>query len=103
MAAELSKRHGWIDEDIVTRTKALLEAAALPTTLYNPHVTPSAEYDKLRKALSKSSFINLMSMDKKVANGQLSLVLLEGCLGKCVITNKFNTDLLDEVVSEYTS
>jgi 3-dehydroquinate synthetase len=42
-----------------------------------------------------------MAMDKKVANGQLNLVLLQGELGKCVITNKFDAIKLDEVVSEY--
>ena len=46
-------------------------------------------------------FIDLMSMDKKVANGQLSLILLEGQLGTSVITNKFDAAALKEVVWMY--
>ena len=42
-----------------------------------------------------------MSMDKKVANGQLSLILLEGPLGSSVITNKFDAVALKEVVAAY--
>ena len=42
-----------------------------------------------------------MSMDKKVANGQLSLILLEGKLGTSIITNQFDADALKEVVSTY--
>ena len=103
MAAELSSRHGWIDRSIVERTETLLCAAGLPTTLHNPHTTPSAQYTKLLKGLDSRYFIDLMSMDKKVANGQLSLVMLQGPLGSSVVTNKFDVSLLEQVVSEYTT
>lgn len=101
MAAELSVQHGWIDEDIARRTKALLEKANLPTTLYNPHTEHTEEYNKMMKALTKVHFINLMSMDKKVADGKLSLVMLKGKLGDCLITNEFDAQKLEKVVEDY--
>jgi 3-dehydroquinate synthase len=44
-----------------------------------------------------------MSHDKKVANGALSLVLLRGPLGGCVVTNDFEWSKLEEVVEKYVS
>jgi len=95
MAAELSARHGWVRPDIVTRTRKLLQSAGVPTTLMNEYAP------KIEKKLTVDAFIDLMSMDKKVANGQLSLVLLQGELGSCVITNEFKPDLLRQVVQEF--
>ena len=55
----------------------------------------------LTYSLKGEKFIDLMSMDKKVANGQLSLILLEGQLGSSIITNKFDAAALKEVVAAY--
>jgi len=41
------------------------------------------------------------TMDKKVADGQLSLVLLEKELGGCTITSKFNPVLMASIVEKY--
>lgn len=101
MAADLSVLHGWIDEDISKRTKALLEKADLPTSLHNPHTEYTEDYNKMREGLTKARFIELMSMDKKVADGKLSLVMLRGKLGECLITNEFDAQKLDKVVADY--
>ena len=103
MAADLSVLHGWIDEDVATRTKALLEKANLPTCLDNPHTARTDDYNEMREGLTKAHFIELMSMDKKVADGKLSLVMLKGKLGNCIITNEFDANKLDEVVTDYVS
>lgn len=104
MAADMSHRLGWIDKSILDRTEKLIVKAGLPTSLLNSFSEKelgSKEYLQRRKDLTKEKFIDLMAMDKKVANGQLNLVLLQGELGKCVITNKFDTNKLSEVVKDY--
>ena len=101
MAADLSVLHGWIDEDIAERTRALLQKANLPTSLHNVHTKNTEENRKMRNRLTKAHFIQLMSMDKKVADGKLSLVMLKGKLGDCIITDEFDTQKLDKVVAEY--
>ena len=103
MAADLSVLHGWIDEDIAERTRALLQKANLPTSLHNVHTKNTEENRKMRNRLTKAHFIQLMSMDKKVADGKLSLVMLKGKLGDCIITDEFDTHKLDRVVAEYVS
>ena len=103
MAADLSVLHGWIDEDIAERTRALLQKANLPTSLHNVHTKNTEENRKMRNRLTKAHFIQLMSMDKKVADGKLSLVMLKGKLGDCIITDEFDTQKLDKVVAEYVS
>ena len=66
MAAELSRRLGWIDAAAVARLEALLERARLP--VWGP-----------RFGVERS--VELMSHDKKVEAGKLRLVLLRalGC------------------------
>jgi len=104
MAAEMSTAIGLIDKDILTRTKELTVKAGLPTTLRNT----AAEADigiethkKLVDELTCEKFLDLMSVDKKVADGQLSLVLLKGPLGTSIITDKFNPVDLRKVVLSY--
>jgi len=45
-----------------------------------------------------------MSLDKKVANGQLRLILLKGELGGCLFTGDFDekamVDTIDDFVAE---
>merc|ERR1711871_1335821 len=100
MAAELSEKHGWIDSSVVTRTKAILQSAGLPITLNNIFIDSTSEYDSRLKELSAEKFIDFMSMDKKVADGQLSLVVLKGQLGNCAITDAFEVGKLRSVVEE---
>ena len=66
LAAELSRRLGWIDAAAVARIEALLERARLP--VWGPR-------------LGVERYVELMSHDKKVEAGKLRLVLLRalGC------------------------
>lgn len=106
MAAELSQRQGWIDAGLAERLLVLTRRARLPFTLSNPHAEAElgpAEYAARLQALPAAKFLDLMSMDKKVADGQLSLVLLEGELGRSVVSSKFDVARLTEVVRRYCS
>ena len=66
MAAELSRRLGWIDAAAVARIEALFERARLP--VWGPR-------------MGVERYVELMSHDKKVEAGKLRLVLLReiGC------------------------
>jgi len=69
MAAELSRRIGWLSQADVARTAALLRRAGLPVR---------------GPVLGADRYMALMALDKKVASGKLRLILLEA-LGKGVI------------------
>jgi 3-dehydroquinate synthase len=84
MAADLSARCGWIDADDVARTRRLIEAAGLPV---------QAPAD-----MSPDQFVALMSVDKKVLDGRLRLVLLHA-IGDAVVTDEFDTALLHQTLS----
>ena len=105
MAADMSLRQGWISESVKSRTHELMKKAILPTSLLNEvaEAEGGEEYDSMRKRLTTEAFLDIMSVDKKVADGRLSLVLLQGELGGCVITNKFDADILRSVVDDYCS
>jgi 3-dehydroquinate synthase len=70
MAADLSHRLGWIASDDVKRIQQLLRRVGLPVA--GPE-------------LGADRYLELMRHDKKVADGQLRLVLLQG-IGKAVVT-----------------
>lgn len=78
MAADLSQRMGWLSADEVKRTRALLAAANLPLD------APKLGVDK---------YIDLMQLDKKVADGKIRLVLQQG-IGKSVITSDYDAQKL---------
>jgi 3-dehydroquinate synthase len=78
MAAHLSKLMGWLKDTEFNRIIKLLKEAKLPT-----------EPPKISEEL----FMELMSMDKKVVNGKIRLVLQKG-IGKAVITSDYDTKLL---------
>jgi len=84
MAADLSARHGWLTADTVQRTARLLQQAGLPTA-------PPDEMDE-------AQFMQLMSIDKKVIDGSLRLVLLKA-LGDAVVTGDFRQELLSETLT----
>eukprot|EP00955_Chlamydomonas_euryale_P013427 144860-Chlamydomonas_euryale.AAC.6 len=67
MAADLSCRMGWIEKDLNDRIIAIMKLAKLPT--------------EPPKGMTAADFMELMSVDKKVADGKLRLVLLKGPLG----------------------
>jgi 3-dehydroquinate synthase len=78
MAADLSKRLGWISYEDVARIRRILIEAKLPV------VVPD---------ISSDAFLSLMGQDKKVLDGQLRLVLLKE-MGQAVITREFDFNLL---------
>lgn len=105
MAADMSAQQGWIDTSLADRARNLLEKAQLPVSLENNEACAAIgeeNYMKKRNSLSSEKFLDLMSMDKKVADGQLSLILLSGELGRCEVTNKFDPQLMAKIVKDYT-
>ena len=85
MAADLSRRMGWLKLEEVSRIEALVKQARLPT--------------RAPKSLSSAKLRELMSVDKKVEAGQLRLVLPKG-LGQAVITADFSPALLLETLEQ---
>ena len=83
MAAELSKEHGWISESDIAGMRKLLEKANLPTA-------PPDEINAER-------FNDLMSIDKKVQDGVLHLILMKA-MGESFITNDFDKQSLIKVL-----
>jgi len=83
MAAELSKEHGWITDADVKSIRALLKKANLP-------VDPPEE-------ILAEQFRDLMSIDKKVQDGVLHLVLMKA-MGESVISSDFDHELLQKVL-----
>lgn len=84
MAAELSKEHGWVTGDDVDNIKGLLAKANLPTE-------PPSE-------ITPQRFLELMSIDKKVQDGILHLVLMKS-LGESFITSDYDTQALERVLA----
>lgn len=78
MAADLSQRMAWLSAAEVARIHALLTKARLPLD------APKLGADK---------YLELMQMDKKVADGKIRLVLQQG-IGKSVITSDYDADKL---------
>ncbi|MDO9006975.1 MAG: 3-dehydroquinate synthase [Deltaproteobacteria bacterium] len=70
MAAEASRRMGWLSEADVVRSRALIRAAGLPD------VAPD---------LGADTWLDYMGHDKKVESGKLRFVLLKR-LGEAVVT-----------------
>ncbi|EPJ45762.1 MAG: 3-dehydroquinate synthase [Osedax symbiont Rs1] len=84
MALDLSYRLGWIDRSLLERTKKLFISANLP--IHPP------------ENMSEDDFLSIMSVDKKVFDGHIRLVLLEE-LGRAIVTDKFDMNLLKETLS----
>ncbi len=82
MAAEMSRRLGWLAAADVTRVRELLARAGLPLD------PPRFGRERARE---------LMRMDKKVAAGRVRLVLLR-TLGAAVFTAEYPDDLLDALL-----
>ena len=53
--------------------------------------------------MNRDIFLKAMSVDKKVANGQLRLILLKGELGNCVFTGDFDEDAMKETIDEFVA
>lgn len=83
LAADLSKRMGWMTADEVAKVHALLSKARLPL-------------DAPRLGVEK--YLDLMQMDKKVADGKIRLVLQKG-IGHSVITSDYDAEQLKATLS----
>lgn len=79
MAARLSEKLGWIKASDVNRIIDLIERANLPV--------------KAPSQMTPERFLEIMSIDKKVSDGVLRLILLKG-LGKSVFTRDYDKDSL---------
>jgi len=83
MAADLSKRLGWLSDIEITRIKHSFEAANLPI------VPPS---------LGVERYLDLMSLDKKVEGGKIRLILQQA-IGKSIITSDYDAEKLKETLA----
>lgn len=83
MAADLSERMNWLSARDIDRIKNIFLAAHLPV------IAPNLGADK---------YIDLMSMDKKVADGKIRLILQQA-IGKSVITSDYDAALLKQTLT----
>lgn len=86
MAADLSMRQGWLNQQDVQRVENLIDKALLPT-----RAPATMDYD---------TFMSIMAVDKKVRAGKINLVLLHA-LGDAFITADFDPDLLRETINAH--
>jgi 3-dehydroquinate synthase len=91
MAATMSGKMGWIDEALVKRVYDIMIKAKCPVEL--PVDSP----------MNSELFLRAMSVDKKVANGQLRLILLKGELGNCMFTGDFDDGAMKETINEFVA
>ena len=88
MAARMSHKLGWLDQQDVSRIQALIQQAGLPVC--SPPELP------------EKRMLELMAIDKKVQDGELRLILLRG-IGHAIITSEFTRDLLTATLAESAS
>ena len=91
MAASMSARMGWIEPSLVKEVYDILHLANLPTEL------------PLDSPMTAETFKEAMSIDKKVADGKLRLILLKGELGNCVFTGDFDEGAMSDTIDEYVA
>jgi 3-dehydroquinate synthase len=82
MAADLSRRLGWLSDNDVTRIRKLFERACLPV------VAP---------ALGVEKYMQLMGLDKKVVGGKIRFVLLKE-VGNAVVSDNVEPELLRQTL-----
>jgi 3-dehydroquinate synthase len=86
MAANLSRRLGWLSEHAFDRAVRLIERARLPV--------------KPPQQLTQQRFLELMAVDKKVLDGRLRLVLLKD-IGQSLVTDDFDRQKLEQTLEYY--
>ena len=85
MAADLSRRMGWIDQADVDRIEQILAKAKLPV--------------RAPDTMTTERFSELMAVDKKVKAGQLRLVLFHA-VGDAFVSDDFDQTRLEETLDE---
>lgn len=83
LAADLSRRLGWLTEIDVSRIAAIHRAVNLPT------VPPK---------LGTDAYLELMGLDKKVQDGKIRLILLQS-IGKALFTADYDPALLRDTLA----
>ena len=88
MAAAMSNQMGWMSDKDTQQTVKLIEQAGLPT--------------KAPTSMTSETFLELMSVDKKVLDGVLRLVLMKG-IGKSLVTSEYKPDDLSRAIDQSIS
>jgi 3-dehydroquinate synthase len=83
LAAQMSQRMGWLTADEVARIARLFRVANLPVEA---------------PALGVEKYLDLMGLDKKVADGKIRLILLQA-IGKAVMTGDYPQEKLLETLA----
>jgi 3-dehydroquinate synthase len=86
LAADLSRRQGWLDADAVSRIERIFKAARLP-------IVPPSQLDSKR-------FMELMAVDKKNVDGLIRLILLKS-IGAATLPVSVEKKLLEMTLSDY--
>ena len=88
MAADMSKRLGWLSAKDVERTKSLIRAAGLP--------------DCVPEEMGADVFLKYMAVDKKNINDRIRLVLLNE-IGRSCICDDYDREILQETLESFCS
>lgn len=83
LAADLSRRLGWLSDSEVQRIRQLFIAARLPVDAPD---------------LGVERYLDLMGLDKKVVDGKIRLVLQQG-IGKSVLTSDYDAETLKQTLA----
>ncbi len=84
MAASMSNQMGWMSDEDTQKTFNLIEQARLPC--------------KAPDSMTAEKFLDLMSVDKKVLDGVLRLVLMKG-IGKSLVTDDYTLEDLTQAIN----
>jgi 3-dehydroquinate synthase len=85
MAATMSNQMGWMCDEDTQRTINLVKQAGLPTTA--------------PQSMTVERFLKLMSVDKKVLDGVLRLVLMKG-IGQSLVTSDYKPEDLRHAIEQ---
>ncbi|MCB5186011.1 3-dehydroquinate synthase [Methylobacillus gramineus] len=83
MAADLSRRLGWLNQSDITRIATIFAQAKLPVQAPD---------------LGVERYIDLMGLDKKVVDGKIRLVLQQG-IGKSVVSSDYDAEMLRQTLA----
>ena len=86
MACDMSIRLGWLQASVLDRAKALMVLSGLPVE--GP------------KNMTVDDYLRYMSVDKKVVDNKLRLILLTA-LGESVVTADFDRQALEDTISSF--
>jgi 3-dehydroquinate synthase len=83
LAADLSRRMGWLTDADIARMRAIFVAAGLPVEA---------------PALGVERYLDLMGLDKKVVDGKIRFVLQQG-IGKSLVTSDYDKAALQATLA----